>query len=145
MLSIQNFDYKITYQKGSDVIIADALSRAPIAEDKFKFNFSDENLLECLAVSEQTRDRLLSATKGDKNLQKLIKLIKQGFPKRYKALKPQLKHLYKFRDYLLTKYLVFYKYKVFLPTSMRNDMKKKAYTSHLAVDSNIRRALDTIF
>ena len=26
MLSIQNFDYKITYKKGSDVIIADAVS-----------------------------------------------------------------------------------------------------------------------
>ena len=30
MLSKQNFDYKMTYKKGSDVIIADALSRAPV-------------------------------------------------------------------------------------------------------------------
>ena len=28
---------------------------------------------------------------------------------------------------------------------MRNDMKKKAHTSHLAVEINMRRALDTIF
>ena len=27
---------------------------------------------------------------------------------------------------------------------MRNDMKKKAHTSDLAVDSNMRRAFDTI-
>ena len=75
-LSIQDFDYKITYKKDSDVIIADTLSRAPVEDDKFQFHFSDVNLLEILAVSEQTRDRLVSATKEDKNLQKLIKLIK---------------------------------------------------------------------
>ena len=37
-------------------------------------------------------------------------MIKQGFPMRYKALETQLKHLYKFRDYLSIKDdLVFYK------------------------------------
>ena len=145
VLSIQKFDYKITYKKGSDIIIADALSRAPVEDDIFQFNFSEVNLLEFLAVSEQTRDRLVSATKEDKDLQKLIKLIKQGFPMQYKVLEPQLKHLYKFRDYLSTKdNLIFYKDRVFVPASMRKDMKKKAHTSHLAVESNMRHALDTI-
>ena len=146
MLSIQNFDYKITYKKGSDIITADALSWAPVEDDKFQFYFSDVNLLEFLAVSEKTRDRLVSATKENKNLQKLIKLIKQGFPMRYKALEPQLKHLYKFRDNLSIKdNLVFYKNRVFVPISMRNDMKKKAHMTHLVIDSNKRCALDTIF
>ena len=110
VLSIQKFDYKITYKKSSDIIIADALSRAPVEDDNFQFNFSEVNLLEFLAVSWQTRDRLVSAIKEDKDLQKLIKLIKQGFPMQYKVLEPQLKHLYKFRDYLSTKdNLIFYK------------------------------------
>ena len=51
VLSIQKFDYKITYKKGSDIIIADALSRAPVEDDNFQFNFSEVNLLEFLAVS----------------------------------------------------------------------------------------------
>ena len=141
ILSIQNFDDKITYKKGRVVIIADGLLRAPVEDDKFQFHFSDVNLLEFLAVREKTRD-----TKEDKNLQKLIKLIKLGFPTRYKAIEPQLKHLYKFRDYLSTKDdLVFYKDRLFVPTSMRNDMKKKAITSSLAVDSNMRCVHDTIF
>ena len=124
MLSIQNFDNKITY-KSRDVIIADALSQAPVEDDKFQFHFSDVNLLEFLAVSEQTRDRLVSTTKDDKNVQKFTKLIKQGFPVHNKALEPQLKHLYKFRDYLsTTDYLVFYQDRVFVPTSMRNDKEK---------------------
>ena len=93
MLSIQNFDCKITYKKDSNLFIADALLRAPVEDKKFHFHFSDANLLEFLAVSVQTRDRLVSATKEDKNLRKLIKLIKQGFPMCYKALEPQLKHL----------------------------------------------------
>ena len=63
VLSIQTFDYKITYKKGSEIIIADALSRAPGEDDNFQFNFSEVNLLEFLAVREQTRDRLISATK----------------------------------------------------------------------------------
>ena len=110
MLSIKNFDYNITHKMGSDVIIADALLQAPVEDDKFQFHFSDVNLLEFLAVSEQIRGRLVSATKEDKNLQKLIKLIKQGFPVRYKALESQLQRLYKFTDYLSTKDdLIFYK------------------------------------
>ena len=65
---------------------------------------------------------------------------------RYKALEAQLKDLYKFRDYLSTKDdLIFYKDRVSVPTSMRNNMKKKAHISHLVVDSNMRRAPDTIF
>ena len=52
MLSVQNFDYKITYKKGSDVIIADALSQAPVEDKKFQFHFCDVNLLEFLTVSE---------------------------------------------------------------------------------------------
>ena len=78
--------YKITYKKGSDIIIADTLSQAPVEDDKFQSPFTDMNLFEFLAVSEQTSDRLVSATKADKNLQKFIKLIKQGFPMRYKTL-----------------------------------------------------------
>ena len=71
----------------------------------------------------------MSTTKEDKNLQKFLKLIKQGFQMRYKALEPQLKHLYKLRDYLSTKdNLVFYKDRIIVPISMRNDMKKKAHT-----------------
>ena len=84
-------DYKITYKKGRDIIIVDALSRAPVEDDNFQFNFSEVNLLEFLAASEQTRDTLVSATKEDKDLQKLIKQIKQGFPMRYKVLESQLK------------------------------------------------------
>ena len=81
--------------------------------------FSEVNLLEFLAVSEQTRDWLVSATKEDKDLQKLIKLTKQGFPMRYKVLESQLKHLYKFRDYLSTKdNLIFYK-----DRGMRNEAR----------------------
>ena len=57
MLSIQNFDNKIIYKKSSDVIIADALSRAPVEDDKFQFHVSDVNQLEFLSVSEQTRDK----------------------------------------------------------------------------------------
>ena len=84
MLSIQKFD-KITYKKSSDVIIADVLSRASVEDDKFQFHFSDVHLLEFLAVSGQTREKIVSATKKDNNLQRLIKLIKQGFLIRYKA------------------------------------------------------------
>ena len=76
MLSIQNFDNKIAYKNGSYVIIADSLSRASVEDDRFQFHFSDVNQLEFLAVSEQIRDRRVSATKEDKNLQELIKLIK---------------------------------------------------------------------
>ena len=64
------------------------LSRAPVEDDNFQFNFSEVNLLEFLAVSEQTRDRLVSATKEDKDLQKLIKLIKQGFSSKHKLHLP---------------------------------------------------------
>ena len=145
-LSIQNFDYKITYKKRSDVIIPDPLSRARVEDDKFQFHFSEVNLLEFLAVKEQTRGTLVNVTKETKNLHKHIKLTEQSFPMRYKAIEPQLKLLYKIRDELSTKDdLAFYKDRVSVPTSMRNDMKKKAHTSHLAVDSNMRRVFDTIF
>ncbi len=62
MLSIKNFDYKITHKMGSDIIIADALLQAPVEDDKFQFHFSDVNLLEFLAVSEQARGRLVIIT-----------------------------------------------------------------------------------
>ena len=74
MLLIQNFDYKITCKKSSDVIIADALSQAPVQDDKFQFHFRDMNLLEFLAVSEQTRDCSVSTTKEDKCWCSIIKL-----------------------------------------------------------------------
>ena len=51
------FDTEFWLQnKGSDVIIADVLSRAPVEDVKFQFPFSDLNLLEFLSVSEQTRE-----------------------------------------------------------------------------------------
>ena len=62
MLSIQNFDYKITYKKGSDVIIADAIPQTTVEDNKYQFHCSDVNLLEFLAVSEQAKDRLVSTT-----------------------------------------------------------------------------------
>ena len=44
ILSIQTFVYKIKYKTSIDVIIVDALSRAPVEDDKFQFDFSDMNL-----------------------------------------------------------------------------------------------------
>ena len=40
MLSIQNFDYKITYKKG-DVIITDAIPRTPVEDNKFQFHITN--------------------------------------------------------------------------------------------------------
>ena len=77
LLSVQKFDFEITYKPGSQVIIADTLSRAPIKDDNFKFKFSDVNT----TMTESGKEKILKATAADESLQELIKLIKNGFPK----------------------------------------------------------------
>ena len=109
---------------------------------QFQFHFIDVNLLEFLAINEQTRDRLVSTTKKAKNLQMLIKLIKQGFSR---PLNLNWSTCINSETTCQQRTIWYFTKTVFVLTSMRNDMKKKAHTSHLAVDSNIRCALDTIF
>ena len=87
------------------------------------------------------KEKILKATAADESLQELIKLIKNGFPKTSTRTPDNSRQFYKFKDYLSTHDgLIFYQDRTLIPYSMRKDMRMKLHQSHLAIDSNMRRA-----
>lgn len=84
LIMLQPYDYLVKYKPGSKLYFADALSRA--SYDDKNFNFNDQNvelqldLIDLSNVSPQKYQIIVEETEKYKQLQALLKVIKEGWP-----------------------------------------------------------------
>ena len=142
------YSFNFQWVQGSSLSIADFLSRDCITAT---VDENDESAMaECHQISTNVPDvmmeRVREHTKKDPTLQSLITVILDGWPSNKNELPRELTPYFDLRDTLSVDDDVILKgQRVFIPTTLRSEIKNKLHSAHLAYDSMMRRAREAVF
>ena len=113
LLCLQMFDLTVKYKKGSEMYIADMLSRAALPEtgpcrgslsarqeEVCMVNIEEVNSVEFSSISEDGMKSVQAVTNGDAQLQILKQVILRGWPETRNEAPPRVTEFWNYRDEL---------------------------------------------
>lgn len=154
MLRLQRYDLDVVYKPGSQMFVADHLSRAflsetePDDEDVHVFALELETMdpLSTVKISSESLPRLQKTTEEDPVMQTLKNTILVGWPDRKEKVPLNIQEYWNFREELtLHNGILFKNQRVIIPRAMRPELTNRAHSSHQGIDACIRRAKDVVF
>ncbi|XP_064597501.1 uncharacterized protein K02A2.6-like [Liolophura sinensis] len=163
LLRLQKFDYEVTYKKGTQMYLADALSRAYLPYSKTATNEHGDvmliddrcptaietesiNMVEYLAISDLRIELIQKATSSDPTMSTLKRVIQDGWPDRKEDAPFTVQQYFPFRDELSVQNgIVFKGERVIVPVSVRPEILHRLHSSHIGLQSCIRRARELVY
>ena len=153
MLRLQKYDLKVTYKKGSEMYLADTLSRAFVPSSTVEDTRGDAekdtesiNMVQYLPVSETTQNIIRTATESDPVMKELKTTIREGWPENKDLLPARIRDYFPFREELtLQNGLVFKGERLVVPESAREEMKARIHASHIGIQGCLRRAREVLY
>ncbi len=165
LLRLQKFDLFVSYKKGSEMVLADTLSRAyrkrtcastadtedvVVIDDDLRGETEKEvehiNMIQYLPVTEATQAAIQKATESDDTLMELKSAIRKGWPVTKEEVSVSIREYFPFREELtLQNGLIFKGERLVIPTSMRSEMLSKLHKSHIGVQGCLRRAREALY
>lgn len=162
LLRLQRFDFEILYKKGTEMYLADALSRAYLPhvvkmkmdESVFMMDIRSEteietecvNMLQNLAVSDKTLGEIQRTTESDCDLCKLKTTILRGWPESKEQLDPAVQLYFPFREDLSVQNGIIFKgERVVIPYELRGEIVNRVHSSHLGIQGCLRRARESVY
>ena len=146
LLRLQQYDLEVSYQKGTELYVADTLSRA---YQEIGPNDTLEEELEIhivLPISTPKLNELREETLKDPVLQRLTKVILNSWPQRKSHLSPSIQNYWDYKEELTVfDDLIFKRNKVVIPTVLRHEMLKVIHQPHLGEEASKRRAREVLF
>ena len=154
LLRLQRFNLTVKYKPGSQMLLADHLSRAAQhetsrPEESFQvFSLGLESLdpMQALKVTPERLDQLQRSTSHDDTLQTLKTTSLTGWPMQKDQLPIKIREYWSYRDELSVHNGVLFKgSRVVIPQLLRPEVKSKINSSHLGVEACLRKARETVF
>ena len=153
LLQLQRYDMRIEYLPGKSMHVADTLSRAPVHEDFSGQEELAESAQEVLAteivregISNPTLDEVRMLTSTDQAMQKLMDVVKNGWPDQQGQIDNEVRPYFHHRDELTIENGILFKGdRCVIPTAMRTGILKKLHATHMGVESTLRRARQLVF
>ena len=144
LLRIQGYTYKLIYKKGTNIPVADALSRAPVESSKEVYTLSNAAYS---SLTTERFDQIRMETDKDITLNALKEVIAHGWPESKSVLQNQDLNVYfSYRDELSLEDGIIYRGERFLiPKSLQAEMKEKIHAGHTGINSCLRRARTYLF
>ena len=147
IMRLQKYDIEVRYEKGTEMHIADFLSRAYLpSTEPTGADFEHVNMASFLPISDQRLQEIRTETEKDGTLQILKSVILQGLPAKRNAVPAQVTPYYSVRYELSVQDgLILRSDGVVIPKALRGEMKLKIHSSHMGAESCLRRARECIF
>lgn len=148
LLKLQPYDIVLQYKEGSDLYVADALSRAylPASSDNDITDDDDYDIMLVTPLTPSKMEELRHETGEDTTLQQLMAYSKHGWPDNVKCVTPELKQFFGFRDEVTCASGVIMKGdKLLVPASLQASYTKQLHKGHVGADACKRRARDTLY
>ena len=154
LLRLQRFNLDVRYKPGPQMFIADHLSRAAIHEtgpqDKefevFALEVEGMDPLNSVKISSERLAQLQKATEQDPVMQTLKTTIVVGWPEHRDQVPIQIREYWNYRDELtLHNGVLFKNQRVIIPKAMRPELISRIHSSHLGIESCLRKARDLLF
>ncbi|KAK3716424.1 hypothetical protein QZH41_000491 [Actinostola sp. cb2023] len=154
MLRLQRFNLDVMYKPGPQMYIADHLSRASVPdigtpETEFQvFALELESIcpLTTVKISSERLAQLQKATEQDPVMQTLKTTILIGWPAQRDEVPVHVREFWHFRDELtLHNGVLFKNQRLIIPKALRSEVTARIHSSHLGIESCLRKARDLVF
>lgn len=157
LLHLQNYNIKLEYHSGKEIIIADTLSRAPIeggsVEDiqiyairEETFQLNEIELTTSVKISEDRLEYIKRETQKDPALCEVISYISSSWPESIKRVSEYTKEYYKFKDELTEQNgLVIRGEQIVIPRHIRKMMIEKVHMGHQGMVYSTKLAKSSLF
>ena len=150
MLILQRYDLKVKYVPGSELSVADALSRAYVEETKESLipdlEVNEVQLTAHLRISQERYCEFQQATAADPTLQVLSTVVRNGWPCHKQELPLAVGEYWSCRDEISEiDGLLFKAQKLIVPQSKRKEMLKLIHESHEGIVKCKQRGRDILF
>lgn len=153
LLRLQKYDLVIKHKPGKEMHIADALSRAFLANvDKADKDFEEDmeavvhSFVENLPVAQYRLDDIKEATANDSSLQNVMKLVSKGWPHSRKSVPSEARPYWHLRDELHTADgLLFAGRRLIIPAANRRTILDILHESHLGIDKTRSQAREILY
>ena len=144
LLRLQKYDYAIQYKPGSQMILADSLSRLPKKEKEAAINL---DVTVCFVqFNTQRLNELREETRQDVELSRLMKYISQGFPEDRRNTHQDVRQFWPFRDELsIEDGLVMKGEQVVIPKSLHKEYLVKIHEGHQGITRCQQRARSSVY
>ena len=152
LLQIQGYHCTVIYKPGSQMKLADALSRLSNPENDTEIAFetcissvSIENIA-LINFSQTKREQLKKDTSSDPILCQIKEFIFQGWPEKITDLPTDVRSYFAFRDELAMEAGVIFKGKqVLIPETMHDDILKKLHEAHQGIEKTRKLARESVY
>ncbi|KAK7095117.1 hypothetical protein V1264_002767 [Littorina saxatilis] len=160
LMRTQRFDYTVVYKKGSEMWLADALSRAvhkssggkgkvekeAIFQTDLEKEVEDIQMASYISVCESTLQELQKMTTEDENLCHLKRVIQGGWPEDKRSVPLRLQVYFPFREELSVQNgLVFKAERIVVPEGMKQRIMQLLHKSHTGLQGCLRRAREVVY
>jgi len=146
MLCLQKYDLTVRHKLGKEIPVADMLSCLHLKETDHTHEAFDAQVhlvVANLPVSDQKMSDLQASTASDPDMQRLIAVIKKGWPDDRSSCTPSVKPFWNYRDEpSVMEGLVFKGERIVIP---RKDMLKRIHTGHMGMVKSKNRAKEVMF
>ena len=149
-LKLQRYDLLIKYKPGKELLLADALSRAYINNEKLNLEKEIEAqvclLEESFPISLSKKEEFINETKHDDEMCLLAKFINDGWPNNKKDVPDKIKQNYNYANELsVINGLIFKSNRLVVPKSLRKNMLELIHYNHLGREKCKSRAREILF
>ena len=149
LLRMQHYDVEIHYKPGSQMYLADTLSRAYLkneARSPVEQEVETIHMMDFLPISEPQLREIQEATQCDPTLQALKKVILDGWPDLKDNLPSELHLYFSFRDELAAQDGIIFKgLRCIIPATLRQKIREKLHSTHIGVQGCLRRARELVY
>ena len=139
LIRLQRYDLNVVYVPGKEMFVADMLSRAsinlPLSDDEKElqddYKFLISTVIKNLNCSEKMRERIVSETKNDIILSKVIHYVHNGWPESSKICHPNAKAYWTDRNELSFEngYLLFHD-RIVIPKVLQAEVLNRIHEGH---------------
>ncbi|CAH1366264.1 unnamed protein product [Tenebrio molitor] len=161
ILRLQRYNIRLVYRKGTQMHVADFLSRIKIkgdqkteeelevysiTEDEVLSSIEEAKPLDGARMRDTTIEELKKATREDVVMTNLYNVINDGLPEHTSKVPDTLKTYWKYRDELTTHQgLILKGSRVVVPLELRKEMLKRLHRSHQGIENTTKLARGTVF
>ena len=143
LLQLQKYDMKIEYKPGSEMLLADALSRCPA---RYSQEIKLDLCVDYIAFTSAWIETLKETTCEDLVLSTVYQLVQHGWPKERRRVPNVAKYYWDFRDELSTdEGLLLKGPSLIIPAALRENYLQRLHEGHLSASKTITNARQHMF
>lgn len=151
LLLVQKYEFQLKYKRGKDLIIADALSRAYLA-DEIDSDLDAHIAAQVNLIQSETEfscallDEIKMETGKDTELQELNETVLKGWPNNKKHVKQVIKQYAKYKGEITNVNGILYKgQSIIIPKIMRGKILQEIHYAHLGITKCTKLAETLIY